>query len=285
MATPVKVFEHTIPGTAFSRPPIVGDYIRTKSGGTLLHVQRVRRVVGAKGETYRLQAVRVRLCHLPEGIEPLPWPLPRVRRKATAGERLPGTIVTRAAHEKAQRERVKALREDPNQLVQPVRIANGSASRRDWRDPDDLSPNRRTARVVCGYAGRDQVQVLLDSETITPALAWVARRFVKEYELAVIGIGNGRNLAQAPTGFSASGGPSETRMLHMQTYESTAQALRPHLLRLLIEVIVKNTSLKDYAERHRVRASVVAGEVIAGLSYLRDYYKEVDDGPAEDRSE
>lgn len=285
--TAPRVIEMVFSADAFAQAPQAGSYYASQSGLSALSVTKVRRVVGDRsGMRYRLIGMRVKLCDMPVDAVLMPWPkkvkLPSAAAMPVMGPPPPPRSRVAIATEKveARRRVVGLLRDDrdSNRVVHKVRIENKTALTGDWRDPDDLSPNRRTARVVHGYRARDSVQTLLDNNTITKGHAHAARRFRKEYELGEIGLRPSRNLAEAPNGFASGVGPSEARMRAMQTYHATSGALLPHLLEAVIAIVIHDHTIQSYAESRRMNnRQSASGYVQASFDLLRDYYKRLDD--------
>lgn len=286
--TAPRLIERVIMGSLLSLPPVAGDYFMSPSGRTAIAVSKVRRMMGERsGIRYRLFGMRVRLAELPPGVSPLPWPKPpsKAAQPPTAEAfigppRPPPVIVpTATARLDARRRIVGLLRDDRDQdrPVPKVRIANQTALAADWRDPDDLSTQRRTARMVHGFRSRDPIEVLLDNSTIGRGHARAARRFRKDYELGVVGLRASRDLAEPPNGFASGSGPSEARMKHLQAYRATIAALLPHLLEVIVAVIIREETLDVYSARKGMSRHAVAGYVLASLDYLSDHYKRLDD--------
>lgn len=284
--TATRLIEMVFDADAFAEPPEAGTFMSSKSGRTAFAVSKVRRVIGdSAGARYRVIGLRVRLIDIPAGIVLRPWPA-RSKRPPTAALVMapPHTPRSRAAiaaeKVEARRRVVGLLRDDgdKNRLVHKVRIDNQTALAGDWRDPDDLSPNKRTARVIHGYRARDSVQTLLDNGTISKGHAHAARRFRKEYELGEIGLRPSRNLAEAPSGFASGNGPSESRMRHLQAYQKTARALLPHLLEAVISIVIFDHTIQSYAETRRLNnRQAASGYVLASFDLLKDHYKRLDD--------
>jgi hypothetical protein len=284
MTTP-KPIERVVAASLFAAPPVAGTYFVSQSGGSLLAVHMVRRVIGGSSPAYRLMGMRVKLGDLPDGVAALPWPRkPKVDHPTSAEELYgppvePVAIIPRAVQKVAERKRVVQLLiadKDRDRLVQTVRIANKSAGKTEWRDPDDLSAQRRTARVIAGYRAREELQILLDNDTISKGLAQAGRRLRREYELGEWGLRGSRDLAEEPTGFSSGGGPSEKRLEHLETWQQTAAALRPTMRDLLIAICVNDATIRECALRRGMNVSATVGAVTTALSFLREFYKEID---------
>lgn len=284
--TAPRLIEMVFAAEAFSQPPEAGTFMASKSGLTALSVSKVRRVIGdSTGSRYRVIGLRVRLCDMPAGIVLRPWPtiakLPSVAAMVMGPPPPPRSRASIAAEKVDARRRVVGLLRDDrdsNRVVHKVRIDNQTAISGDWRDPDDLSPNKRTARVIHGYRARDSVQTLLDSGTISKGHAHAARRFRKEYELGEIGLRPSRNLAEAPSGFASGTGPSEARMRHLEAYQETARALLPHLLEAVISIVIFDHTIQSYAETRRLNnRQAASGYVLASFDLLKDHYKRLDD--------
>lgn len=305
-ATPVvrtKQVVRVIPGAWFPTPPAVGDHFLWPTGRSVLEVTRVRRVIGERGgERWRLFGIRMRLTAVPAGITPRPWPqkaapAPSRAPQAAAMPLQPAQRDALAAQRRAKRAEalvtgrkraVDLLRDDrrPDRPVPLVRIDNASARVAEWRDPDDMAPNRRTAKIVRGYRARDSIQTLEDSGSINKSHARAARRFRRDYELGEIGLRPSRNLLDAPSGFAAGGGPSETRLLHLAAYRATVAALHPHLVDVVLSIVIHNNTASSYALKRRLNTQAVVGYILACLDLLSDHYKRIDDdkkesGPAD----
>lgn len=283
LTTP-RVIEMVFAAEAFVQPPEAGTFMASKSGLTAVSVSKVRRVVGdGSGARYRVIGLRVRLCDMPVGIVLRPWPkvakLPSSAAAVMGPPVAPRSRASIAAEKVEIRRRVVGLLRDDrdsNRVVHKVRIENGTAITGSWVDPDDLSLVRRTARIVHGHRARDSVQTLLDNSTINKGHAYAARRFRKEFELGAIGLRPSRDLASPPAGFASGMGPSEARMRALQTYETTARALRPHMLEVLIAIVINDETILSYSERKRMNRQSVSGYVLASFDVLRDLYAERD---------
>lgn len=288
-----RVLEMVFPADAFVEPPKPGAYLSSRSGLTALSVSKVRRIVGdRKAATgYRVFGMRVRLSDLPLGCEPLPWrQAPKQRSRAAEPTNERKAVRTRAEREAERvdnrRRVVNLLRDDrdTNRLVHKVRADNGSIVAGEWRDPDDLSPNRRTARVIHGVRARNSIESLLDHGTINKSHAAAARRFRTEYELGEIGLKPSRNLAEAPSGFSSGTGPSEARIQALQKYQQTASALMPHMLEAIIMIAVYDETIQGYSQKQKMNnVQQASGYVQAALDLLRDYYRRIDEATKERR--
>jgi hypothetical protein len=286
--TAPQVIERVVAGGLFARPPAAGDYFFSPTGRSVIAVSRVRRMMGERsGIRYRLFGMRVRLGSLPEGIAPQPWPRKPVKHPPLPTAEMfigppapPPNIRLTVATERfeARRRVIGMLRDDrdTDRLVAKVRMENQTAQASEWRDPSDLSPNRRTARVVRGYRGRDSIEVLLDNGSISRGHARAARRFRKDYELGEIGLRAGRNLADAPSGFASGTGPSESRVKHMEAYRATVAALMPHLLEVIVAIVIQDETTLSYSQRKRMNRQAVAGYLLASLDHLADHYAKLD---------
>lgn len=282
-----RVVDMVFAAEAFANPPEPGAYLQSVSGRTAVSLSKVRRIIGDRsGPRYRLIGFRIRVADLPTGAVVIPWPVrPKLpSRAANAVMGPPPPVKARAKREvekiEARRRVVTLLRDDRdgNRVVHKVRIDNETVFNGNWRDPDDLSPNRRSAKVIHGFRGRDCVQYLVDHNIISKSHAAAARRFRKEYELGEIGLRASRNLAEQPSGFSSGIGPSEARVRAMQTYRATAGALLPHMLDAIVAVAVFDQTIKDYAAARKMNnAQAASGYVLAALDLLRDHYRRIDD--------
>lgn len=297
MARP-RVVVRVIPCALFDAPPAVGDRYLWPTGNSLMEVTRVRRIVDhGLPERYRLFGNRYGSAKAPPGPPPLPWP----QKPPTAAKSLPtppsapvtpvtrkaagvARKATRAAERAADRTRVLALLRDDRdstRVVHTARLQNASVDAAEWRDPDDLAPNRRTARVVRGYRSRDSVQTLQDSGAINKSHARSARRFRRDYELGEIGLRPSRDLAEAPSGFASGNGPSETRLLHLQEYRATIAALQPRLTEVVLSIVINNETTQGYAQRRKRNQQAVVGYFLAALDRLTDYYAKKDKDEAD----
>jgi hypothetical protein len=289
--TAPQVIERIVSASLFHRPPEAGDYFYSPTGRSVIAVSRVRRMVGERsGIRFRLFGMRVRLGGVPAGITPQPWPRKPVKApplptaEMFIGPPPPPTPAPdyrlKVATERFQARRrvVGLLRDDrdSDRLVAKVRMENQTAQAGEWRDPDDLSVVRRTARVVRGFRGRDSIEVLLDNGSISRGHARAARRFRKDYELGEIGLRAARNLADAPNGFASGTGPSESRMKHLEAYRATVSALMPHLLEVIVAIVIQDETTLSYSQRKRMNRQAVAGYLLASLDHLADHYAKLD---------
>lgn len=286
--TAPRMVERVVMGSLLQLPPVAGDYFMSPSGRTAIAVNKVRRMVGDRaGVRYRLFGMRVRLTELPPGITPLPWPKPPPKAahpptaEAFIGPPRPPPVIASAALARldARRRVVGLLRDDrvKDRPVPKVRIDNHTALVADWRDPDDMSAQRRTAKIVHGFRSRDPIQVLVDNSTIGRTHARAARRFRKDYELGVVGLRASRDLADPPSGFASGSGPSEARMKHLEAYRATIAALLPHLLEAIVAIIVREETILVYSTKKGMSRHAVAGYILASLDYLSDHYRRLDD--------
>lgn len=285
--TAPRLIEKIVSADRFTKAPVAGDYFTSQSGLTLLAVTKVRRMVDTHcGLRYRLMGMRVKLTDVPAGIEVQPWPRKITPPPTPTADSFIGPppaprpiLSTTTKRTAARRRAVELLRDDrdSNRVVHKVRVENRTVLLADWRDPDDLSPNRRTARVVHGYRARDSVQVLLDGGSISRGHAAAAKRFRKEYELGELGLRACRDLSMAPDGFASGTGPSESRMKHLQTYHATIAALLPHLLEIVIAIVIHDETIHSYAAKRRMNRQSISGYMLASFDYLRDYYQRLDE--------
>lgn len=286
-----RVIEMMFAAEAFIRPPEVGSFYASQSGLSALSVSKVRRVVGDRsGPRYRLIGLRVRLCDMPVGAALLPWP--KTVKKASAAALPvfgpPQRSVRQSEKKTEERRRAVALLRDDrdsNRVVHKVRLDNRTAVTGEWRDPDDLTTVRRTARVVHGHRAHDSIQTLLDNNTISKGHANAARRFRKEYELGEIGLRPSRNLAEAPSGFASGVGPSEARLRAVEVYRQTAKALMPHLLEVVVAVVISDETILSYSQRKKMNRMAVSGYILASFDTLRHLYSERDKENEQNRRE
>lgn len=291
--TAPRIIERVVAAKLFLTTPVAGDIFTSATGRSALSLIRVRRMVGTRdGISYRLFAMRLRLCDLPPLVTPLPWPRKATPAPAPAAEAFigppppPPRIIPPAVVRIAERKRiVTLLRDDRDDMraVHKVRTQNQTATTDDWIDPDDLNPRRREAKRISGYRGRDSVQTLLDNGTISNVHARAARRFRRDYELGEIGLKASRDLAEAPSGYASGTGPSESRMAHLQSYQATVAALMRHMLEVVLAVVIRDETLQDYALRKRMNRQAVSGYLLASFDLLSDYYKTLDDDRRKER--
>lgn len=284
-----KVVERVVDGGLFARPPVPGDYYFSQTGRSVIAVNRVRKMVGERaGVRYRLFGMRVRLKGLPPGIIPLPWPskpvihppLPTVEAFIGPPPPPPNYRLARATERFQARKRVVGLLlddRDTERLVDPIRLANGTVEKGDWRDPDDMSVVKRTARVIHGVRARDVIESLLASGTLNKRTARVARRFRRLYELGVVGMRAPKSLSDTPSGFFPSGGPSESRLAHLSEYNSVIASVGPHLSRIVVAILVHEQTIQSYAGHNRLNRAATAGYFQAAVDAVADWFEKLDD--------
>jgi hypothetical protein len=283
-----KELSHVLNAALFHSRPIAGDCYQIAGGKSVLCVNKVRNVLGDRsGPAFRLFGHRVLVADLPSETSILPWPK-RPSRAAMPQDqsRVPHAITTQSQARTAERKRVLAhnrMLRDPTHLVEPIRLESGSAVAADWVDPDDLNPNRRVARVVHGFRTRDQIDILIDNGSINRGQAGAAKRFRKQYELGELGLKNAPNLLEARGGFEAGSGPSEHRLMWLEAWQATCRAVRPAMLGVLMSVIIEGSRIREFSEIRQISPSVAMGLLISGLSFLVDYFSEID-RLAEDKS-
>lgn len=287
-----RVIEMVFSEDSFTQTPAPGDFYRSQSGLTAMAVSKVRKVIGDRaGLRYRLIGLRVRLCDLPAGAALLPWPkrlkLPSRAAMEVFGPPPPppkrmGLAVKRTEE---RRRAIALLRDDrdSNRVVHKVRIDNNTAVSAEWKDNEDLNPNRRVARVIHGYRSRDSIQVLLDNGTINRGHASAGKRFRKEWELGSVGLRPARDLSAAPNGFASGVGPSENRSKALEAWNATTKALMPHLLEVLMAVVIAEETMLSYSDRKKMNRMAVSGYVLAALDALRDVYSLRDKNTERDR--
>jgi hypothetical protein len=276
-----KIFEYLVEAGLFVEPPAIGQFFTSQSGGTTFHVTKVRRVSSSEKPAWRLIGMRLRRADVPDGAVIHPWPRRQPGRpRASEPPRAPAAIVTRAAAAQAERRRVLALRRslgDPSlQQVDPVRVASGSAVASEWRDPDDINPNRRIARTIRGFRAADPVDVLFNLVTFNRAQAAAAKRFQKLYELGEIGLKPAPNMLGAGTGFAPGVGPSESRLIWLEAYQQVCAALRRSNVAVLLAVIIRGDKLADFARVRNLSRPLVSGMLLAAVQFLIDFWEEAD---------
>lgn len=285
--TATRLHEYVIPAALFGlTPPTAGVYFTSRSGETTFLVSKVRRVGGDTRPMFRLIGTRLRRNDLPAGIDPLPWPDQVRKRRSRAAEPVKPTeipqIQTLADKQKAERKRIIANRraaQDPNhQLVDPIRLINQTVEQADWRDPDDLSTTRRTARVIHGVRATDVIERLLQADSINKKQAKAARRFRRLYEMGSIGFGLGtRDLSAPPSGFASGTPPSEARLAALLAYNQAAAAIGPRLLTVVMAIVIRGETIQSYAGRTRRSRSGTAGYITACFDALIDHFERIDE--------
>lgn len=296
MVTQVRAVDRVVPEAMFVTAPRPGDIFVSQRGGSLFSVMRVRKVLSHGGASQiRLTVLRMRKTDIPDDITPQPWPEPRKQRNRAAEpvntsdktRRRDGTVigpmVSKAKQQTEQRRKIIGARYDETDHRQKV----GHAVEGDWSDPDDIdpraraSPRAKAAKVIHGLRARDVLAHLSEIGTISRSQKIAGQRFRSEWELGELGLKGSRNLGEEPGGFGPGAGPSEARLVHLETFQATCRALRVHNTSFLMCTVCGGEILTDYAARRQLNRSVVTGMLLSGLNLLRDIYKEVDEAKGE----
>lgn len=285
--------ERLIAERLFSRAPAPGDYYHSATGKTLLAVSRVRKVMDAKGRvSYRLMGDRVRPTDLPAGTTAMPWPsqpkkhtkpanaIPLIITEAQKKASLARVVGRSIAQQAARKRVVQLLRDDKDieRQVHTVRVINGSVTEAEWRDPEDMSVQRRVPRTVRGFRSADEVAKMLDRGTISKIQAATGRRFRKIYELGVVGLRPSTDLAAAfgSRGFQSADGPSEARLKNLQTYNLIVSLLGTGPIRIVEAVCIHNESIMRYSDRRRMNRSAGLGYFQASIDTVAAFFERED---------
>lgn len=184
----------------------------------------------------------------------------------------------------AQRRRVRALLEDDDAIgraVPTVRtqeivgpsgelIRPPTAERAEWRDPDDMAPNRRTVRMVSSWRFSDVLakQAKINSQ-INKRHIRAANHLRRDYELGVAGARPGyQRPAIRDASFGPGSGPTEATALALLRYDRARRAVGP-LFEILLHVVIGNNDAASY----RGMGRQAAGYLLAALDALAEHYE------------
>jgi hypothetical protein len=282
--TPRSEVQYVVDARLLDAPPTVGSYVASPSGQTVLLLTRIARVVAskAKGEQFRLYAMRLRRAALPPYVAVIPWPREKrgVGRPSQAA--MPPApsdrpaIVTRQQKQTAERKRITAHRRTmqapEHHLAEPVRLANKTLESAEFRDPDDTNPNRRVPKTVKSFRNCSSIDYLVRSGTITRAHGRAANLFRNQYEKSA-GLGLGQSDLGAPriTSGSPPVGISEMQLFAIDSVRQVKKLLNG-LYPLVLAVAVDDITLKDFARRSHTNPSMVAGKLMGALEVLSGHY-------------
>jgi hypothetical protein len=244
--------QYVVDARLLAAPPTVGSYVASPSGQTVLLLTRIARVVAskAKGEQFRLYAMRLRRAALPPDVAVIPWPRDHRRPSHAAEPPAPSdrpAIQTRAAKAQAERKRVIAIRKShsspENHLAEPVRLKNKTLESAEFRDPDDTNPNRRVPKTVKSFRNCSSIDYLVKSGTITRAHGRTANLFRNQYEKSA-GLGLGQSDLGAPriTSGSPPVGISEMQLFAIDSVRQVKKLLNG-LYPLVLAVAVDDITL------------------------------------------
>ena len=134
-------------------------------------------------------------------------------------------------------------------------------------------PGNTTTKLVTGYRRTDSLLTLHQrGELITNNHLIIADRYVRDYEVGMEGGRPGYDrLLAIQSGFHGVE-PSRMRLNALQRLRAANKSVGTSLLPILHDVVVKNTTLKDWAQRNRVNAQVALGRLVATLDRLSDHY-------------
>lgn len=212
---------------------------------------------------------------------------PKRRSVAATPSKLRTTLGAKSLNDEEQRLRVLALLDDDraDRPVPTIRKAlitdrNGKTLREptaesvSWRDPEDTSPNRRTAKMIDGYRAADALTTLRKrGGPITPLHLQAATALRNAYELGELGARPGyeRPEISSPQ-FGPMDGPQVMRLEMLKKYRQAKQSVPRSQWPILEHVVIKNASATSYGAEHRMRKDLVVGYLIAALDCLVDHY-------------
>lgn len=164
--------------------------------------------------------------------------------------------------------KIPAIRRE--EIIADGRTIRGATVEQDeWVDPDDLSPNRRTARKITGYRSVDMlVTHSKRNSLITKRHIRAANKLRSAHDFGVEGarIGYVRDLIRNE-GFAPGAGPQEQQLIRLREYEDTRLMLGP-LYGILHHVAIRNNDVTTY--RNLGRSAM--GYLVAALDRLADHY-------------
>lgn len=285
-----RTSEYLLPVALFPTLPEVGSYLACPGKTEIALLLSVVRKVSDDGRPMvRLAGTRFRTSEYPPDITPMPWP--RQKPPSRAAETPPATdkpaaIVTKAVKARIERDRIRNQRRDyasdpANQLVDPVRWANGSAVAGTWRDPDDRNVLRKTPRAITGFRATDTLVSLQQSGTLTRQLVGAARRLRGDYENGCLQANGATDWARG--GVSSGGTPvgiSERVLQFLERFQRAQTALG-RSFEIVEIVVLQERTLKAYAERHGIQPAAASGRLFAALQRLQDWYDSIDPTPVE----
>jgi hypothetical protein len=286
--------EHVVDARHLAAPPTVGIYFASPSGAvTVLLVTRVTRIAaGGSTAAYRLYCLRLRRSALPDEVTVLPWPRERrpVGRPSRAAEAPAPSdrpaIVTRQQKQKAQRDKVIALRRsyaDPdNAQIEPAR--RNKVRPAEWRDPSDTDVLRRSPRTVSGFRATDVLESLQSSGTLNRQQVGAAKRLRRDWEIGTQMTAGAVDWERG--GVSVSGTPvgvSERTLQFLERYQA-AQAAVGRLFEIVDYVCLQGGLLKDYAAQQGINPANAAGRLFAAIEVLQGHYDALDESATRRRS-
>ncbi len=177
----------------------------------------------------------------------------------------------------------RAERPVPTIRTKPITITDGTgkttsreptAERASWRDPEDTSPNRRTARMIDGYRAADALTTLKKrGGPITPLHMQAAIALRNAYEIGELGARPGyeRPEISSPQ-FGPMDGPQTMRLDALKSYRDAKQSVPRSQWPILEHVVIKNASVSSYGTKNHRRRDQAVGYLIAALDCLVDHY-------------
>jgi hypothetical protein len=167
----------------------------------------------------------------------------------------------------------------PERLV-PIAGREPTAVPAEWRDPDDLNPNRRAARVVQGTRAVDPVYAahLRAGSKITLRHVRAANKYLTDYEMGILG--SRPNAPERVGGTRAAGAmyPSEEQCARVRSILIAHQALGAAATQILRHVVLGipdplRRDAASYARRFGMDPKLAMGLLVAALERLAEHYQ------------
>lgn len=182
--------------------------------------------------------------------------------------------VTAAAIAQEQHDELLAAAAQRHAVADPVTgeiIRDPRVERAEWRDPTDLDPHRRHARLICGFRRVDVLRNLhARGGLVTPQHLVAAERLTADYEISIAGASL-RDPSQ-PAIRSTAGGPGDAQLAAATRYREAVEAVGPAAYAVLTPVVLDNWTVRELAARRGVGQQVALGLLVAALDRLVEWY-------------
>lgn len=286
-------------------PVPVGALIHSETGTAILRVLGMTRLHTAgtspDKDAVRLTYARVRRADLPERATIRPWPFRAadgpVERQATDPGRLRQSI-RQAKREGAvaQLKRVASFDDGepvvPLVATQSVMAADGTVlrgpltTRADWRDPDDVNPNRREPKKVAGVKRADPLETALlrpkqhDYIALRREHVIAADQYRYAWEIGPGGARPGADRFQGFTdrAFGPSSGPTEVQSARMEAWRRLDAQFSPAAQDALHYIVLDRNPVSKWAAKVGGDRRYASGFLVGVLDALWHHFRaEVDE--------